>query len=170
MVSLPLTTKNHAYGHVHEWIGELWGRCIKGLSWSHTNQIGVTRHCCPPQIRKRYMGTYMNMSVKSPADVSRNHNSPIKKRWCYCHCQTPNIYIHIRAHMSMSLQAPEPTHQRAARSTSQHHGHGILIRGRNMEILFRVLPAKEGREKRRGRKKKKVSQKSDPRKSRVHGN
>ena len=170
MVSLPPTTKNQAYGHVHEWIVEFLGRCIKELSWSHTNQIGDTRHWCTPKKRKRYMGTYMNMSVKSRADAPRNHNSRIKTRWCYCHCQTPNIYIHIRAHMSMSLQAPGPTHQRAARSTSQRHGHGILIRGRNMDILFRVLPAKEGREKRRGRKKMKASQKSDPRKSRVHGN
>jgi len=62
-------------------------------------KIAVTSHCCPPKKRKRYMGTYMNMSMKSWADVSRNYNFLINKRWCYCHCQTPNIYTYIYGHI-----------------------------------------------------------------------
>ena len=105
-------------------LNELWALrpMHHGTAINPPKKKGVTSHSRPPKKRKRYMGTYINMSVKSRADVSRNHNSPIKKRWCYVTVKH-QIYMFIWAHMSMSLRAREPMHQRAARSTSDCHWH-----------------------------------------------
>jgi len=105
-------------------LNELWALrpMHHGTAINPPKKKGVTSHSRPPKKRKRYMGTYINMSVKSRADVSRNHNSPIKKRWCYVTVKH-QIYMFIWAHMSMSLRAREPMHQRAARSTSDCHCH-----------------------------------------------
>jgi len=108
-----------------------------------TQKNNVTSHCCPRKNRKRYMGTYMNMSVKSWADVSRNHNSRIKTRWCYCHLSNTKYYIgthvnesaHSRADASKSRQEHQSPPGAPVTATA------ILIGKKNMyRALLRFLP------------------------------
>ena len=77
--------------------------------WSHYSLL-------PTKKKTRHLGTCMNVLMSSWADVSRNHNSPINKRWCYCHCQTPNkiaVYTYIYISAPEASQKPPRAQERA---------------------------------------------------------
>ena len=60
--------KKQAYGHIYVWMNRWTFRPMRqGTAMIQHTQNGVTSHCCPPQ-KKKYTGTYMNMSVKSRDD------------------------------------------------------------------------------------------------------
>jgi len=98
----------------------------------HTEN-GVTSHCCPPKKTKRHIDTYMNMSVKSRADVSRNHNSLIKNDGVTV---TVNHKICTYIYMGTDVNKTASSRAHASKSREKHQflPGSSYFGGENMDI------------------------------------